>query len=470
MADESFSAPEDAIAALRSLYESEAERLREMFTAFARGTGPVGAETAVRGYYPRLSVSVETTMPHPPAQSFGFCDAVGRYETTITRPDLFEQYLLIQLNELKDNHACDFQVGLSDMPMPIHFAFPEGLNVEGAISIDHLQDFTRIFDAPDLATMDDTHVNGEIDYLRAETRPLSLFTAPRVDYSLHRLSHYTGTSVEHFQNFVLFTNYQFYVDAFRALAERLVDDPEAGYDSYVEPPEGRHPPQMPAYHLKRNDHQGVTLINIGVGPSNAKTMTDHVAVLRPSAWVMLGHCAGLRRTQSLGDYVLAHGYVRDDHVLDDDLPNWVPIPALAEVQQALEGAVASVAGINETDLKQVMRTGTVASIDNRNWELRDQAEPIRRFSQSRAIGLDMESATIAANGFRFRVPYGTLLVVSDRPMHGELKLPGMASDFYKGQVDRHLAVGVRAMELLREMPSERLHSRKLRSFNEAPFQ
>ena len=227
---------------------------------------------------------------------------------------------------------------------------------------------------------------------------------------------------------------------------------------------------MPAYHLQRADHEGITLVNIGVGPSNAKTMTDHVAVLRPSAWAMLGHCAGLRRTQRLGDYVLAHGYVRDDHVLDADLPTWVPIPPLAEMQQALEGAVAEVAGIEPDDLKHVMRTGTVASIDNRNWELRDQSEPIRRFSQSRAIGLDMESATIAANGFRFRVPYGTLLVVSDRPMHGELKLPGMASDFYRRQVDQHLAVGVRAMELLREMPSERLHSRKLRAFNEAPFQ
>ena len=102
--------------------------------------------------------------------------------------------------------------------------------------------------------------------------------------------------------------------------------------------------------------------------------------------------------------------------------------------------------------------------------LRDQADPIRRFSQSRAIGLDMESATIAANGFRFRVPYGTLLIVSDRPMHGELKLPGMASNFYQRQVAQHLEVGVRAMEMLREMPDDRLHSRKLRSFDKAPFQ
>jgi AMP nucleosidase len=184
---------------------------------------------------------------------------------------------------------------------------------------------------------------------------------------------------------------------------------------------------------------------------------------------MLGHCAGLRNTQALGDYVLAHAYVREDHVLDDDLPVWVPIPPLAEIQVALQEAVAEVTGLSGYELKRIMRTGTVATIDNRNWELREQRGPVQRLSQSRAIALDMESATIAANGFRFRVPYGTLLCVSDKPLHGELKLPGMATDFYKRQVAQHLRIGIRAMETLRDMPLEKLHSRKLRSFDETAF-
>jgi AMP nucleosidase len=75
--------------------------------------------------------------------------------------------------------------------------------------------------------------------------------------------------------------------------------------------------------------------------------------------------------------------------------------------------------------------------------------PQRRFSQSRAVALDMESATIAANGFRFRVPYGTLLCVSDKPLHGEIELPGMANHFYRERVDQHLRIGMRAVELLR---------------------
>jgi AMP nucleosidase len=228
-------------------------------------------------------------------------------------------------------------------------------------------------------------------------------------------------------------------------------------------------PQMPTYHLKRADGNGITLVNIGVGPSNAKTATDHIAVLRPHAWLMLGHCAGLRNSQSLGDFCLAHAYLREDHVLDDDLPVWVPIPALAEIQIALQDAVAEVTQLEGYELKRIMRTGTVATIDNRNWELRDQSGPVRRLSQSRAIALDMESATIAANGFRFRVPYGTLLCVSDKPLHGELKLPGMASEFYKTQVARHLQIGIRAMEHLRLMPLGEIHSRKLRSFDETAF-
>ena len=161
--------------------------------------------------------------------------------------------------------------------------------------------------------------------------------------------------------------------------------------------------------------------------------------------------------------------MREDKVLDEDLPSWVPVPALAEVQIALEQAVADITQLKGYDLKQIMRTGTVATVDNRNWELREQMGPVHRLRQSRAIALDMESATVAANGYRFRIPYGTLLCVSDKPLHGELKLPGMASEFYKTQVSQHLSIGVRTMEILQKMPLGRLQSRKLRSFTETAF-
>ena len=467
MRTRNYTDPANAVEALIRIYDEQTSYLRQQFSVFASGHELI---EPARAYYPKIRTDVGVRRHSRVMQSYGFCDQPGRYETTITRPGLFKDYLTEQLTQLRSNHDCTFKIGLSDIPLPIHFAFPDGIHVERGLDAHQIEQFQSAFDPPDLAVMDDEWVNGEIDLGADDIRPLSHFTAPRIDYSLHRLRHYTGTDCHHFQNFVLLTNYQFYIDGFRKVAERLVQDSSNDYSSFVEPDASGHGPQMPAYHLQRDDLNGITLVNIGVGPSNAKTMTDHLAVLRPSAWIMLGHCAGLRHTQQLGDYVLAHGYVRDDHVLDADLPLWVPIPALAEVQTSLEQAVAEVAGVSERELKEVMRTGTVASIDNRNWELRDQSEPIRRFSQSRAIALDMESATVAANGFRFRVPYGTLLVVSDRPLHGELKLPGMASEFYRNQVDRHLAIGIRAMEIMRELPVERLHSRKLRAFNEVPFQ
>ena len=202
---------------------------------------------------------------------------------------------------------------------------------------------------------------------------------------------------------------------------------------------------------------------------------DSAVILCASHWVRSGHLAHRRasapaeKTAFCGDYVLAHGYVREDHVLDEDVPLWVPIPSLAEVQRALEGAVADIMQLRGYELKRIMRTGTVASTDNRNWELRPQRAPMRRFSQSRAIAMDMESATIAANGFRFRVPYGTLLCVSDKPLHGEIKLPGMANRFYRERVDQHLRIGMRAIDLLRQQQPEQLHSRKLRSFAEVAF-
>lgn len=477
-----FDNAEEAVDALTALYERNTKFLIDGFSSLAKGDGITGR---YRACYPQVSIET-TSFGHADSRlSYGHVAAPGVYTTTITHPKLFRHYLIEQLDLLMRNHSIPVTVSESTTPIPLHFAFGEGAHVEASAG-NAMADIPMrdLFDTPDLNNTDDLIANGEYEAPAGEPAPLAPFTAQRIDYSLARLSHYTATGAEHFQNFVLFTNYQFYIDEFAAWARKLMAEGGDGYTEFVEPgnvvtlagndaPETAlmtRMPQMPAYHLKKGDHSGITLVNIGVGPSNAKTITDHIAVLRPHAWLMVGHCAGLRNSQRLGDYVLAHAYVREDHVLDDDLPVWVPIPALAEVQQALESAVEEVTGYEGFELKRIMRTGTVATIDNRNWELRDQAGPVKRLSQSRAIALDMESATIAANGFRFRVPYGTLLCVSDRPLHGELKLPGMATAFYRTQVSQHLQIGIRAVQKLAAMPTETLHSRKLRSFYETAFQ
>ena len=489
-----YDTSEAALARITELYDSQINHLRDALQRF------VGGETFkehVRAKYPFVRIHTDTVARADSRLSYGFVAGPGIYETTLTRPDLYADYYREQLELLLKNHRVSLEVGLSNEPIPVHFSLAENDHLEGSLPPDRRLLLRDQFDLPDLASMDDGIANGTYETSHGAPRALALFTAPRVDYSLHRLRHYTGTSPEHFQNFVLFTNYQFYIDEFVRMGHELMQrapDPANPRDdddciAFVEPGNvlirrvgvtaeagdllGAVPPrlpQMPAYHLVRADRSGITMVNIGVGPANAKTITDHIAVLRPHAWIMLGHCAGLRNSQQLGDYVLAHGYVREDHVLDEDLPLWVPIPPLAEIQLALEGAVADVTQLNGYELKRIMRTGTVASTDNRNWELLPHRGPELRFSQSRAVALDMESATIAANGFRFRVPYGTLLCVSDKPLHGELKLPGMANQFYRERVDQHLRIGLRAIERLRGSRAGQLHSRKLRSFAEVAFQ
>ena len=477
--------PATALEQVRTIYEQSVGFLREALQRFVDGE-PVTQH--VRACYPFVRVRTETVARADSRLSYGFVAGPGTYETTLTRPDLFGAYYAEQFRLLLKNHHVALEVGTSAQPVPVHFSFAENDHIEGSMSAERRLLMRDLFDLPDLNAMDDGIANGTHVPRPGEAHPLALFTAPRVDYSLRRLRHYTGTDPEHFQNFVLFTNYQFYIDEFVQIGREAMQAADGAYSAFVEPgnvvtrrgeacaalPEAApRLPQMPAYHLMREDRTGITMVNIGIGPSNAKTITDHVAVLRPHAWIMLGHCAGLRTTQQLGDYVLAHGYVREDHVLDEELPLWIPIPPLAEVQVALEAAVEDITRLEGYELKRIMRTGTVASTDNRNWELlpsHDAAStPERRFSQSRAIALDMESATIAANGFRFRVPYGTLLCVSDKPLHGEIKVPGMANQFYRDRVDQHLRIGMRAVDLLREGGVDRLHSRKLRSFAEVAF-
>lgn len=465
--------PQAAFDRLVKLYDEAIAEIEKNFTAFSHDeTGPAGPHPV----YPYLAVDVAFGESRSTSLAFGKVTSPGRYGTTITAPHLFRAYLIEQLTLLTRNYKASIYVGKSRTPIPLTFA------VERAASQMDAERRLRLaerFPLPRLDAAHDSIVDGG-KWLGPGPAPLSLFSAERVDFSLHRLRHYSGTDPDHFQNFVLFTNYQRYIDEFIVYCQKEIEAGRA--QAFVEPgnrvtesgkPPSQPPlaklPQMPAYHLVQRGYDGITLVNIGVGPSNAKTVTDHLAVLRPHVWLMVGHCGGLRANQRLGDYVLAHAYLRDDQVLDDMLPTEIPVPPIAEVQVALARAVSEITGAKGQVLKERLRTGTVVTTSDRNWELRF-AEQSTRFNQSRAIAIDMESATIAANGYRFRVPYGTLLCVSDRPLHGEIKLPGMADSFYEERVGQHLQIGIRALELLREEAhAGTLHSRKLRSFTEPAF-
>jgi AMP nucleosidase len=470
-----FISPQEAFEYLDFLYNKRISNIQTHFNDITQGLS--SDLSNYNDCYPYLGIIVEKeNLCRDSGQlSYGFVSEPGVYGSTITHPGLFKDYLIEQMSALVKNHSIKLYVGISVERIPLPFAIDHA-NCE--LGEDGLKLLAHDFILPDLNRINDKVPNGKITEM--PIRPLSLFEAERIDYSLHRLKHYTGTSIEHFQSFILLTNYQRYINEFIEFGKSEIKNGQ-DYESLIGPNNvvlassefesnavETHLPQMPAYHLKRKDGQGITFINIGVGPSNAKTITDHLAVLRPHCWIMVGHCAGLRSNQILGDYVLAHSYVREDNVLDRDLPPWIPLPAIAEIQVALQKAVSNVLHQSKNDVKQHMRTGTVVTTDNRNWELRTH-ELYQRFRQSRAIAVDMESATIAGNGFRFRVPYGTLLCISDKPIHGEIKLPGMANHFYRTRVLQHLEIGLETIKILRQEGVDQLHSRKLRGFDEPPF-
>ena len=474
----------DAILAdLNHIYDTATASLCEDILAYASdGTIPPQRKREDGSYaYPELRLTYAGKGdPKDRSRAFGRLEQAGTYTTTITRPGLFADYLREQLSLIAEDYDVEVAVEPSRQEIP----FPYVLDGEQGAAMVGIapQKLAEHFPATDLALIGDELADG-VDYgAYGSPMPLMLFDGLRTDYSLARLAHYTGTPANDFQDYILFTNYHRYVDEFVDWAAqrigtdgytqltgagglKLDEQTDGASAHYSETAWRKH--QMPAYHLQREDRSGITLVNIGVGPSNAKTICDHLAVLRPHSWLMIGHCGGLRSSQKIGDFVLAHAYLRDDHVLDAVLPPEIPIPPIAEVQQALAGAAESVSGTQGANLKQRMRTGTVVTTDDRNWELL-YSRSAKRFSQSRAIAIEMESATIAAQGYRFRVPYGTLLCVSDKPLHGEIKLPGQANQFYEEAIAAHLQIGIEACHRLRA-DGDRLHSRKLRAFNEPPF-
>jgi AMP nucleosidase len=470
---------------LNAEYQRSVTALREDLRAFlATRAPPDPAIRAAGAYaYPALRLTYVAKGPAPRLpRAYARFSQGGAYATTITRPDLFGPYLTEQLSLILADFDVTLDVYRSDQEIPFPYVLDGSLDLNLADLT--ASEIARHFPATELASIGDEIVDGLWAAEPGEARPLALFDALRTDFSLARLAHYTGGPADNVQAYVLFTNYHRYVDEFVRWGAAQLADPNSPYETLrcpggvvitkdtVDPERAaadsswrRH--QMPGYHLTAPGRRGVSLVNIGVGPSNAKTICDHLAVLRPEAWLMIGHCGGLRSTQTIGDYVLAHAYVRDDHVLDDMLPPEIPIPALAEIQVALTRAAELVTGESGDALKARLRTGTVVTTDDRNWELRYSLSALR-FNQSRAVAIDMESATIAAQGYRLRTPYGSLLCVSDKPLHGEIKLPGQANAFYERAISQHLRIGIAAMDLLRD-EGPRLHSRKLRSFDEPPF-
>lgn len=452
----SCATPEAAINRLIELYDSAAAKARSALSTGEAYEGVV---------YPKLVVDVTDWHPIDRTAAYGYVDQVGRYSAVLSRPRLMRAYLLDMLTALTENYPCEISVGPSDVSIAPEY-------IDDAPPAAGRTDVPK----PSLDDVDDAIVDSVWSAFHGAERPLFYFSPQRFDIACRRIEHYTGIPVDTVQKYILFTNYSMHTSEFVRYARAELGRPGSRYTELCLPNGARvsapgdefdvasnH--QMPRFDLCTKAGKGITMINIGVGPSNAKTVTDCLAVLRPECWVMIGHCAGLDSRMRIGDLILGNAYQRRDQILDDRIALDIPIPAVPEVQRTLEASVNAVYG----DHQELIRTGTVLSTDDRNWEWRTDADLWRILRGSTAVAVDMESAALATNGYRYRVPYGTLLSVSDLPLHAVPKLPAGAQACYSSSKEAHVMCAVRAVEALAATP-EKLHTRKLRrTIGEVPF-
>lgn len=279
-------------------------------------------------------------------------------------------------------------------------------------------------------------IDGKTNNIDNNKKRLFLFSPQRIQYSLERLKHYTATQPKDFQKYILLTNYEMHLEVIK---EKFKEDKNFRII------ESERTCQMRTIHIQSNDSEKenlwFTIVNIWIWPSNAKNITDHLAILRPNLWIMVWHCWWLRNHQSIGEFVLADKFVTDCWILRRIQREKNPIPILPTFNLNI-----LLNNILEKK-KALFRMWTVFTTEDRNWELSYQ-EYKNYFDEDKSIAIDMESAIISAQGFRYKIPNTTLLMISDKPFHWELKKSKESQEFYKNSKKVHLDV---LIELLTEV-------------------
>ena len=151
-----FTDPASALARAREIYDSSIAHLRSAMQRFVAGESLPGH---VRACYPFVRVQTDTVArlnsTDSARLSYGFVAGPGRFETTLSRPDLYADYYLEQFTLLLENHGVELEVGTSSQPIPVHFSFAENDHIEGNLSAERRQLMRDVFDLPDLTAMDD---------------------------------------------------------------------------------------------------------------------------------------------------------------------------------------------------------------------------------------------------------------------------------------------------------------------------
>ncbi len=235
------------------------------------------------------------------------------------------------------------------------------------------------------------------------------------------LPRYTGKQLETFGRYFLLTNYLYYVELFAKMNNVEV--------------EGRDK-NMPSATA-----DGITIINFGMGSPNAATVMDLLSAVAPLAVLFLGKCGGLKKKNTLGDLILPIAAIRSDGTSNDYLPLEVPALPAFKLQSAISAAI--------TRHNKEYFTGTVYTTNRRVWEYDDRFK--KYLVKTRAMAIDMETATIFTVGFANEIPTGALLLVSDQPMISTgIKTEASDKKVTSRFVDLHLTIGIDALREIKE--------------------
>jgi AMP nucleosidase len=246
------------------------------------------------------------------------------------------------------------------------------------------------------------------------------------------LPRYTGTPLDKFQPYILLTNFDSYVEMFATKFGVAV----SGLDKPMT--------------IASSPEHGLTIINFGIGSANAALVMDLLSAVQPKAALFLGKCGGLKKKTAIGDFILPIAAMRGEGTSDDYFDQKVPALPSFKVQKEVSNVITE-KGMNYW-------TGTVYTTNRRVWE---HDEAFKAYlAHVRAIGIDMETATLFTVGFANEIPKGALLLVSDQPMIPEgVKTAESDQKVTKSFVEMHLEIGIEALSNIRKKGESVKHLR-----------
>ena len=235
------------------------------------------------------------------------------------------------------------------------------------------------------------------------------------------LPRYTRRSLEEFGQYILLTNFNNYVDIF--CEEFGIECPDYSAN------------------MRSATADGITIINFGMGSPNAAIIMDLLSSIKPKACLFLGKCGGISTKTQMGDLILPIAAIRGEGTSNDYFPPEVPALPAFMMQRAISSAIR--------DLQRDYWTGTVYTTNRRVWEHDDAFKQYLR--STRAMAVDMETATLFTCGFANLIPTGALLLVSDNPMTPEgVKTSDSDQKVTANYVHDHVMMGIQALEMIKQ--------------------